>query len=415
MPEIAVHCVCVLTAVAHPSDYIMDLMHTINLFKRLVLLIFGIVLIATSGSNCSPGLAIQEFSRSEWRDLTYVEWKNSQLPGGRMISMPGSNFWPILWIATVTILVIYDTMRCALVVSSRWHRYQNQLDMTWHIVAYVPVPLIFVGTSLTLGHTDALLLINIVILAFISGVCGTILEQIRCFVNPGTISGMPNGVIYMLLGIHDISLIIASQLVVMPFMSSFFSSNDTPSHTQMLTFTLHSFMVLCLTITNYHHHRLCTIFEQKWKHTQSTCDWTTNHTAEVVENNHKKSDNEPDYQNDNMLYKAGYECSPYECTPYDPNTAVVRVVDGDKCVTTIKLTEQFRSINRAPWTGMHVSLAGTDSQHGIHTDDEDIKKTRRRTGALLEWRRYYLVNMLINALLLIHILSLTMDGVDGCA
>jgi hypothetical protein len=419
LQQTAVHSICVAAAVTHPSDQAMDFLHMFSLLKRIMLLIVGIVMFATAGTRCSPGIGFPQFSKSEWQSVTYSDWRYDLLVGGWTISMPGSNLWPGLWILTVTVLIIYDTLRCVLVLSHRWNRQNNTIDMTWHMMAYIPLPLVFIGTSLTLGHRDILIMMSILLLVVFSSVCGAVLEQIRSLVNPGTIPGMPISVIFVLRGMQDVSMVIASQLVAVPLVANLFSADvfspdDQPTSLQLLTFTLHCCLVLCLALINNRQSRLCTIFEQRWPENMSFTSWNVDRRTKNVDHEHKQSN----HKDDDIPHPQKYEHSPYE-----PNTDVVRIVDGDKRVTTIKLTEDFhkKGVYDFRNKGMYVTrVRSHPSQPGeewecvnSHKDHEDIAHMRRTTGMLMEWRRHYLINMLINSLLLVDIISITGGGPEG--
>jgi hypothetical protein len=429
--QTAVQSICVSTAVTHPSEAIIDFLHVFSLLKRITLLVVGIVLLAANGTPCSPGVALPEFSDSEWKTVTHTDWVNSMLPGGQTIAMPGGTLWPGLWILTVATLIIYDTLRCSLVASSRWNRHDNQIDMTWQIMAYVPLPLVFIATSITLGHKDILILLSIVSLVFLSSVCGTLVDHVRICVNPSTIPGMSVGVVSLLRGMQDVSLLVASQLVSLPIMANFFNtSSDYPTMTQIVTFSLHTCLVLCLTIINHNNNRLCTIFENRWPDNRSVSEWDMNRRTKkntektsVYGEYELKDQKQDDHRDDNTSYKG------LDHTRSETDTDVVRIVDGDKRITTIKLTEDFHNIYRVGssrsrtndlspdnnHTGMHVTRVGTHPHQSAseyvnwnsHGGPEDRHKMRQKTGILMEWRRYYLINILINALLLADILSIT--------
>jgi hypothetical protein len=406
--------ICVITAVTHPSDGIIDFMHMFSLLKRIVLLGVGLALFVTDGAPCSPGVAIPEFSESEWKTVTRADWLDSILPGGHTIATPGSLVWPCLWILTVVTLVICDTMRCMLVASSRWNRHDNQIDMTWQLMACIPLPLVFAATSITLGHRDILILLSIVSLVFLSCVCGTLVDHVRMFVNPSTIPGMSVGVVYLLRGLQDVSMIIASQLVSLPIMANFFYTSEYPTGIQIVTFTLHSCLVIYLTITNHANSRLCTIFENSWTDNRSVSEWDmnrrTNNTEEFSmhgEYEHR-GERQDDHRDDTTAYKHDL---------YNTDTDVVRIVDGDRRVTTIKLTEDFHDImrlgtprlrtNEPPSDNYHPGMHTTRVEMNAHGGHEHIHKMRQRIGMLMEWRRYYMINILVTSLLVADILSIT--------
>lgn len=427
--QTAAESICVIVAVTHPPESIINFLHMFNLLKRIILLAVGIALLATTGTPCSPGVAIPQFSESEWGTVTYADWADSLLPGGQTIAMPGNNIWPGIWIMTVTVLIIYDTMRCALVASSRWNRHLNQIDMTWHIMTYIPIPLVFMGTALTLGHKDGLILVSIVVLVLFSGACGTVVEHVRAFINPHTIPGMPISVIAMLRVMQDLSLIIASQLVAMPLMSNIFNTTDEPTKTQLITFTLHTCLVLCLTIINHRNHRMCNILERTWPETPSTCEWTPTPITQFVEKTSRSSDYHLTHHKKSDHIDDNAPCGGVHEFQYEPNTDVVRVVEGDKRVTTIKLTEEFHNINRIGLarTGMYVSRIGVNSPKlrpqsetvseyvGPYVGEEHRQHMRHTAGTVLEWRRYYLVNIVINSLLLANIISITGISEGSCS
>jgi hypothetical protein len=129
-----------------------------------------------------------------------------------------------------------------------------------------------------------------------------------------------------------------------------------------------------------------------------------------------------DSEKSEALFNALYGCHLYE---QSPSADFVHIVDQDHKVITVNLTEDFnvygqlygpRGIARdgVLANGPHIARIGAAPQVFHHHIDQDGRITRKMIGVLTEWRRYYIINAFIDALLITSLLNIT--GVMGtCA
>ena len=94
----------------------------------------------------------------------------------------------------------------------------------------------------------------------------------------------------------------------------------------------------------------------------------------------------------------------------NPSADVVHIVDPDHSLLTIKLTESFNMYDQFHATtnvqrdgvlaeGAHIAALGATSPLFNKHLDEDGSLSRRTIGLLTSWRRYYVINTMINMLL----------------
>ena len=453
LPADILHALCVITAITHAPPRLMRLIHFVNMFARLVLICVGISLVLSNGSPCTPGLVMAPYKQSEWHNLTLEAWKQNKLPGMDMVVHPKNSILVTLWFVIVIHLFVADTMRCILVVNGTWFTRENHADMIWSGVSCVIIPLLFILIAVQLGTFDVVTLILLAIIACMSGMCGAILEHLRTLVNPKAIPEMSNTVLWMLRVIQDFAMIVASQVVFTPMLLDILHHDLGQSDlVHSIISTLFTAFVYALAITNYRHNRLCSIFEETWQTRFSMVPWGL-YTGSNDDKDRSGKAHEPsvtsfpgmytstmshfgrtpkkeavdvhdpfDPQKSEDLFNSLYGCHLYERSP---SADTVHIVDQDHNVVTIKLTEDFNMYGQLCCTGKiarngvlangsHLAQIGAAPQLFHHHIDQDGSITRKMIGVLTEWRRYYAVNALIDALLLASLVNIT--GVMGmCA
>ncbi|KAJ1464668.1 hypothetical protein T484DRAFT_1757929 [Baffinella frigidus] len=214
-----------------------------------------------------------------------------------------------------------------------------------------------------------------------------------------------------------------------------------------------------ITVTCYRHHRLCSIFEQTWPSQVSMKAWCDPEpapckldsvddavdlgSASAVDKWQRLRGRQPsclsalrkssvkdvdgqvvaladiqdplDLQSSEEMFSALYGCHLYRD---DPSADVVHIVDHNHQVVTVKLTEDFNMYNhfhsKSAVTrdgvfsrGVHIAHLGAGPQLFHTSIDTNGANTRNMIGTLVEWRRYYIINILIDALLLVILLDMT--------
>jgi hypothetical protein len=476
----AIHCICVVTAITHAPPRVMNIMHFVNMLTRLILLCLGIALFSTRSHSCVGGLVIQPYNSAVWDATTHTDWIQDTLPRMQAVVGPGNIVVMTLWFTTVICFFLNDTLRCALVFTGKWYTHENHMDMSWSTLSCSGIPLLFTCVAVQLGTRDMFMLGVITFITIVSGVCGAITEHLRTMVNPHTIDGMSENVLWILRVTQDLSLIICSQLVTIPVL---FSSLDNDSHvilSNTVIVMLFTGLTYGLTIASYRHHRLCSIFEQTWPTRCSMIPWgaQTDAIEHIATSMSEKSplsicsSNQHQWPqsggSDTDVYPSKYAVTAipfygngtcgvngkiesvstltthgdpegvenietqeemfnklYGCHLWKSDSAdIVHVVDQDHRVLTVQLTEDFNMYNQIhePVSisrcgvlsrGLHIAQMGAAPQL-FHTHiDECGKSTRRMIGLLTEWRRYYLINMFVDAILFTTLLNMT--GVISCS
>jgi hypothetical protein len=441
----ALQFVCVITGVTHAPEYIMKLMHIVNLLARLVLLSVAVALVETRGCPCAPGVAVEPYQESDWDDLTQTDWVNGTLPGMKMILRPGNAVIITLWFSIVAYLITTDTLRCLLVLNGTWYSRENHADMVWSILSCMIIPLLFSLVAVQLGTHDALTTTLVAFIACTSGICGAISEHMRTLINPQNTKGMSDTVLWMLRVAQEMMIVVATNVTLIPMLSNLMYHGADPSSTARIVLSaLFSGFVYTLAITNYRHNRLCSIFEETWLQKTSMVPWGVDtglsnkdsplqsgescaphafpgmYTTTKLPTTSEDGTYDPfDPQTSEEAFNQLYGCHIYRS---DPSASIIHIVDQDHKVTSVELKESFNMYNQlysaeaisrdgVLASGAHFAQVGAPSQLFHAHIDHDGSITRKMIGVLTEWRRYYLVNAFINALLFTSLLNIT--GVMG--
>jgi hypothetical protein len=436
---LVIHGVCVVTGITHAPPSVMYTMHGVNMLTRLILLCLGIALFSTNQHKCVSGLVIQPYKRSEWHTVTHTDWMQDRLPDMKTVVGPGNTIVVSLWFTTIICFFINDALRCALVFTGNWFTVNNHMDMSWSTLSCSGIPFLFTCVAVQLGTRDVFMLTAIMFITIVSGVCGAITEHLRTIVNPYTIHGMSENILWVLRTTQNSSLIIASQLVTVPMIFNIWDNDYHEIFSDVVVVILFTLLTYGLTIVSYRHHRLCSIFEQTWPTRCSMVPWcvvdtdTTEHTTTAGDpwSDTVKSaktlktpgdidiGSEENIETNAEMFDKLYGCHIWK----SDNADIVHVVDQDHRVLTVELTDDFSmynqmykmdSISRCGEIsrGLHIAQLGAAPQLFHTYIDEFGIRTRRMIGLLTEWRRYYLINMLIDAILFTTLLNMT--GVVGC-
>jgi hypothetical protein len=452
------HFICVITGTTHAPSVLMRWLPVLNVFTRLVLLCAGIALFATRPHHCVDGLGITPYQSSEWDPLTVRDWHAGTLPGMQVFAAPGNFIVISLWFCTVTSFFLFEVFRCALVFTGRWRASENVMDMVWSSISCFSIPLLFVLVAIQLGTRDLVVLLLILVIATTSGVCGVVAEHVRTLVNPYVIDGIADTVLFMLRVMQEVTILIVSQVTTLPVVINCIQPGQTVSNTQVVISVLFSVLMYAITVTCYRHHRLCSIFEQTWPSQVSMKAWCDPEpapckldsvdavdlgSASAVDKWQRLRGRQPsclsalrkssvkdvdgqvvaladiqdplDLQSSEEMFSALYGCHLYRD---DPSADVVHIVDHNHQVVTVKLTEDFNMYNhfhsKSAVTrdgvfsrGVHIAHLGAGPQLFHTSIDTNGANTRNMIGTLVEWRRYYIINILIDALLLVILLDMT--------
>jgi hypothetical protein len=347
-----------------PSKFFQRQIHIFNLLSRCAVLCIGSTLLYTEGVQCAPGIVSQPYMENLWINTTDMDWKNNRLPALQTSTSPGSSYIVLVWYGISTCLFLCDFFRCALLSSNNWDAGANQIDMSWMTISVTVIPFIFSLVALLLGTRDLIILILIITLTTCSGICGFVIESLRCVVNPHSIVGMSRSVLYILRVAQDGLLILAAEVAMIPFLHNIIYNNEPAKITDItLAFNFSGF-VLLMWATTYHHSSMCNRFERNWPTDNSTLSW-----AEVPFVSSIQTD-------DIVVVPTNNSCrsSTYSIVRVD----LVYATDGDEV--------PFNAKSR---------LA------------DDCVDCRATIGRIVEWRRYYTINTFIDVILILSIFIIT--------
>jgi hypothetical protein len=352
-----------VTAVNPPTNSALKYMHIVNLINRTVLLCVGVALISTQGTQCVYGLVTLPYATSLWENITD---SHGDYPRLQEFAIPGNKLLVSVWFGIVVSLFINDVVRCMLVLSGRWGMAGNHMDASWVFISCVLIPLLFMCVAMLLGTHDWIMLCLIFVIANYSAICGTITEHLRGCVNPFA-TGVSD-TIYILRVVQDGTLLVVTEVVLIPFVLNIMYLHETVSNVQIVIASLFFALVLAVWTTSYRHSVSCNQLEDTYPTKQSVLPWGTPDT--VIPPNGIP----PTFATDAVLIprdssdeyrivkvQLGYESEFATTMPFEP---IIVVEDGDMAMRAV-------------------------------------------IGQTTEWRRYYAINTLIDAILAVTIVAMT--------
>jgi hypothetical protein len=362
------HILLISIGVRSPSVFFQRSIHLINVLKRWALLCVGSTLIFSQGIQCVPGLVSQPYMAHLWTNTTGDDWKYNRLPGLQTVVAPGDAHIVIVWYSVVICLFICDLFRCVLVFSNKWFTEANHLDMSWVAISWTVTPALFASIAMLLDTHDLLVICLIFTLTACSGMCGFIIESLRCTVNPHTIVGMPQNLLYTLRVAEDGLLLVAAEIVLIPFTVNLIHNNGVGNTAHLLMALLFIGLTFTMWMTTYQHNSMCNRFERRWPGQTSLISWDT--PWPIV--------SDP-CETDEIQARDVVVIPDSDTTEY----SIVRVdlvYDTDCNITPSKPLDFVK--------------------HGC-------MGSRAGIGQLTEWRRYYIVSSFFDMLLLFSILMMT--------
>jgi hypothetical protein len=248
--------------------------------------------------------------------------------------------------------------------------------LTWACDWFCGTPILLVCVAALLGAQDGVVLALVWATAVFSSTIGLITEHIRTVLNPCTTTGFSQNVMLPLRFIHDATLCVVAGVVLIPFCVNLVHTDDHfVTNVQVLLVVLLVGLVCTSLVTSFAHHRACARFESFWPGRNSmtawgVSGWTRPPSPELAQSSFtsQATDNqEHSTENQEHSTTVAFALSPVTSVNYDGFVPVAGVVDDD---------------------------------------DQD---TRMSIGLRTEWRRYYIVNIFMDALFLVTILSMTIN------
>jgi hypothetical protein len=389
----------------HPPESIIVVVHVLNFIIRLGLVAMAItiqMMFPYSAEPMSASFSINAYKFSDWEAVSIEKVLDGTQSNMYVILSTGRISTVLMWTMIVVSLLFNDICRCIEIIRGKWIFGDNHLDVTWYTISSFSAPLLFGFTALSLGTHDMVIVILVVWLVFISSVAAGGREVTHTQVRPDF------AVAFSFQMIHDLALSLAAGVIMSPFMLNllYFREEITAWHyTNAILFVS---MYTTMMLTNHLYEYRCSVIETRWPSQPSV----------ILRGMPRQS----------ALEKV---CNNVEtCFPYFPdagkpdadipgfNNGQLNPEGSDHDPFNIKNSELvFDHIYYGCHhyeTSVHLSNEEIQSTkdyqcgHGsFHTHMENIERiTREGVGRLCEWRRYFAINLCINALLVVGILNM---------
>jgi hypothetical protein len=383
----AIHGLSIVSGVSYPPVFAATAIHIMNPIIRIILFCMGVATFWVYGAPISPGLVLINDYRSNNNNDHYV---SHPVPRG-------TRFPSILWCVIVLSLSIADIVRCVLVLSHRWHAIHNRLDMGWFGTTGMAIPLLIGLVAVQLGTEEIFTVTLLVVLTGIASICELSAEELCTMTKSET---QPDNdeirrvVVCTLRCLHTITLF--SVLLIGGFqflLEMVYHEDQTSLVAKSVLMVLFASLIIILTTTQFCNDILCIRLAGTRRDRCSMLPSSTNKTNCMSQQPRVppiryESENEHGINSTDDFDPFNVEASEkmfdalYGCHIHVKKGPVQKVGPG--------------------------SLLSRIIQNGPQIDtDGDGNGTRKKVGLLIEWRRYYIVNMIINALLVVSLLCMT--------
>jgi hypothetical protein len=380
----------------HPRGSIIQGMQIVNLFIRLSIMVMSVTLICIEmpSSLTLPGVGIFTYKFSKWKVVADHDWIMGTVPHMQVLFAPGEIGILLLWTVITLAIFINDLCRVGMILRGKWFSIDNHMDVTWGFQSCFPIPLLFVFCALFLGNHDGVVLFLIFILVAISGISACCKDLLRSFINTETTPNMRRTLMLCLQMMHDTPLFTATMITIVPFIVNgmFYSHRITMFHYINAIGTVALYFTLMITQWAYDHR--CSLLEIRWP----------SQRAVIV------FDQTPDDDSQQDTVHIGLPLFPPvvkpDCESSDPDK-----IDPFNVETSEEIYDRI-------YFGCHqyeTCIQKREKEMGItpnaggsfQTHMETIGGTTRASvGLLCEWRRHYLINIIINILLVTGVLNI---------
>jgi len=460
----AQYVISVFVARKAPPEWVIDAVHVFNLVFRLAMLVLGIVVYSGGGFNSSPALTVAEYRYAAWDDVAGP----GDVPPGPLIIVPaGGQLLGAVWFMLTTACLLGDGERF---LSKVCGVRTNRIDYVWHFIMAVISPLLVLLVALMLGTHNIPLLVATTVLWSFTVVIAQLAENICKLVNleEGNGSGFTSIALPMLRSWHDWILTLTTMLVLYPFICNIVSDRSQVSTLQIMLGVCLVCLSLSLATIQHGHHRFLKRVQRTWP-CKLLREYESSEAALLAsgaETRPSKLQNllrkltAPRLDRGEELYENLYGTRVYSqhqhpasggattttagrggpdaaaaygrdvhpasspthsfkwnCYKDMPDDAFNRlygcqVVAGTAITAPPKYTMNA-DLQYVPCTG----LRGRDAlapRHNpytvVDTHDEDARCARMRVMYLVEWRRHYVLNLLINTILIASLFELDAMG-----
>lgn len=396
-------------SITHPSEIVVNSVHLLNLITRLLVLAMGVVIINIFPSTYVPMLpeiAMPPYIFSDWDTMGVYDWNEDELPQMKLIASPENPTVVFFFGFIIGSLFLNDLFRCGLISRNEWNASDNQIDFWWYMMGFISIPCIFSFTALSLGTHDVVTLLLIGLLTFISSVAASVKELLRSIINTETTPFMRITVMSYLQMIYDLSLFTSMIVTLLPIMYNSVYDRAGISVFAFATAIVFELLYISMASVQHSYEVCCSILENRWPshrcvilwglpRQEPLCDSNT-FTTDVVFPRSKVADKEYSRKNEKEMDDSAdpfsvetseelYDKIYLGCTSYHVETA------------SEHRSRQMQLSSPIGW--------GSDTFHKY--TDEVGQGSRQIIGRLVEWRRYYMINIFINCLVVLGVLNIS--------
>ena len=426
----------VACALQAPPEWVIDCVHVYNIVFRLAVLVLGIVLYSDAGFYPSPLLTVSAYSYAAWDE---VAGPGDVLPSPLVMLPPDGMLLAVVWFMLTTACLVGDGERF---LSKVCGVRGNRIDYEWHVIMAVVWPLLVLFVALLLGTHNILVLVAVTLLSAFTGVVAQLAENITKLVNleEGGGSGFTSYALPTLRTWHDWMLAMTTLIVLFPLLCN--SATDRAQVSPLRGMVGACLVCLALSfavIQRAHHHFLkrvqrtwpCRLLrEHGWSEAAQLASSPgaaapsgklhnlfrklaaprVDRGEELYENLYGARVYSEGAATDGFRSSSGYKDMPddtfnrlYGCQ-VAPATAEITPPPSYEISADLQYLPNAGSRGRDALAPRHNPYSSVD------THEEDARCARMRVAYLVEWRRHYVLNILVNVVLLASLLEMDASG-----
>lgn len=417
--------ICVVVGVRHPPYIMINIIHLANLLFRLITISIALVLFPMLGCPNAP--TIGHFEKNIDNNDTHMQTAFDGIFFSSGIASV------VIWFSAALALTISDMTRCFLIATHRWHTRSNRMDLIWHGNNGVSLPLIVSLVCTQLGTPDLFTLMFVMctmVIASISELCAEELHILttREHENSNNREIIGN-VVWTLCTLQNVNFLVVLMVGIFPVILDAIRLGSFSIYSvRFLLFIVFTGLFPCLVIVQLSNQRMYVKLSKTRKDERSILPPST-----LVTNTHYEIPTSPtrfppaiDKGCVSEMYEQELDIDGdpfnvevservfnrlYGCAS-DSDQAMDSGLKSSDGVLTVSFTDTIEFHRRSSCLrgtvfsdGVYVKSMG-ESECTTDSDGDGIGM-RKIVGMTVEWRRYYLINIFINALLVLSLMDLT--------
>jgi hypothetical protein len=312
----------------------------------------------------------------------------------------GTAVIPCIWSMILLTMIIIDLVRLRHILAGRFYSHTNHLDLTWHAVSTFTIPPLITCTALQLGVDDLYMIVIILVCALFAGVCDIFGEELfllytkEFYLEQETLRTdltLTMGNMYILL--------ITTSLLVTTFPTLFKpvpQDYSTPLLHWLLIFFMFKLVILLISVQLSNHRLYKMLQKTRSDHRGLLAPMITNENFVGKLNNYHGM----------IQTEKGVSCG-WNKTRHQHIKSTEEVPDPFDVDTSEKVFNQIYGCHLYNEYYIDTSVSGCNNLVTFTDRDGDGNGTQCMVGMLVEWRRHYLLSMIINMMLVCILLQLT--------